>query len=72
MPALAQGSDVLIAECYFHSKPVPFHLNYPAIIEHRHELATKRLILTHMGPEMLAQLDNVPEECAHDGMVVTL
>lgn len=72
MPALAQGSDVLIAECYFHSKPVPFHLNYPAIIEHRHELATKRLILTHMGPEMLAQQDNVPEECAHDGMVVTL
>jgi len=72
MPALARDSDVLIAECYFHTKAVPFHLNYPAIIEHRHELATRRLILTHMGPEMLAQSGNVPEECAHDGMVVTL
>ena len=72
MLTLAQGSDVLIAECYFHSKPVPFHLNYPDIVQHRRELATKRLILTHMGPEMLAQADNVPEECARDGMVVTL
>jgi ribonuclease BN (tRNA processing enzyme) len=72
MPALARDSDVLIAECYFHAKPVPFHLNYPAIREHRHELQTKRLILTHMGPEMLAEADNVPEECAHDGMVIEL
>ena len=70
LPDLARGSDLLIAECYFHSKPVPFHLNYPSIREHRAELDTKRLILTHMGPEMLAMADSVPEECAHDGMVV--
>ncbi|HSF94726.1 MAG TPA: MBL fold metallo-hydrolase [Thermohalobaculum sp.] len=72
LPALARGSDLLIAECYFHTKPVPFHLNYPAIREHRDELQTRRLILTHMGPEMLAAAESVPEECAHDGMVVTL
>jgi ribonuclease BN (tRNA processing enzyme) len=72
MSALAQGSDLLIAECYFHSKPVRFHLNYPDIVQHRGALATKRLILTHMAPEMLAQVDNVAEECAHDGLVVTL
>jgi ribonuclease BN (tRNA processing enzyme) len=72
MPALARDSDVLIAECYFHTKPVPFHLNYPALREHRHELQTKRLILTHMSPEMLAAAKNVPEECAHDGMVIKL
>jgi len=70
MPALARGSDLLIAECYFHSKPVPFHLNYPVVREHRSELQTKRLILTHMGPEMLAMAQQVPEECAHDGLVV--
>jgi ribonuclease BN (tRNA processing enzyme) len=72
MPTLARGSDVLIAECYFHTKPVPFHLNYPVIREHRHELKTKRLILTHMGPEMLAVADTVPDECAYDGMVINL
>jgi ribonuclease BN (tRNA processing enzyme) len=30
----------------------------------------KRLILTHMSREMLAHADVVPEECAHDGLVV--
>ena len=30
------------------------------------------LILTHMSPEMLAMADTLPEECAHDGMVITL
>lgn len=72
MPVLAKGADLLIAECYFHSKAVPFHLNYPVIREHRHELEAQRLILTHMGPEMLGMAGAVPEECAYDGLVVTL
>src|SRR5581483_5909281 len=55
MPALARGADLLIAECYFHGKPVPLHLNWPDIEAHRAELACKRLVLTHMSPEMLAR-----------------
>ena len=35
-------------------------------------LGTKRIILTHMGPEMLDQADSVPEECAYDGLVVVV
>ncbi len=72
MPALARGSDLFVAECYFHQKPVPFHLNYPVIQEHKHELETKRIILTHMQDEMLARVDDVPEECAYDGLVVEI
>jgi hypothetical protein len=30
------------------------------------------VILTHMSNEMLAHADEVPEECAHDGLVVTI
>jgi len=30
------------------------------------------MILTHMGPEMLPLADEVPEECAEDGLVITL
>jgi hypothetical protein len=30
------------------------------------------VILTHMSREMLAHAADVPEECAHDGLVVTL
>ncbi len=72
MPALAADADLFIAECYFHSKPVRFHLNYPDIQEHRDEITAKRIILTHMSPEMLAQADAVAEECAHDGLVVEI
>ena len=70
--AVARGADLLIAECYFYDKPVKWHLNYPAIVAHRHELDARRLILTHMSREMLARAAAVPEECAHDGLVVTL
>jgi ribonuclease BN (tRNA processing enzyme) len=69
---VALGADLLIAECYFYDKPVRWHLNYPAIVAHRAEFGAKRVILTHMSREMLAHAASVPEECAHDGLVVAL
>jgi ribonuclease BN (tRNA processing enzyme) len=72
MPALADGADLFIAECYFFRKAVRFHLNYPEIVKHKAEIRAKRLVLTHLGREMLANLDSVPEECAHDGLVIRL
>jgi ribonuclease BN (tRNA processing enzyme) len=69
---VARGADLLIAECYFYDKPVKWHLNYPTLAAQRGALGAKRVILTHMSREMLAQADGVPEECAHDGLVVTL
>ena len=70
--AVARGADLLIAECYFYDKPIKWHLSYPAIAAHRAELGATRVILTHMSREMLAHADEVPEECASDGLVVTL
>jgi ribonuclease BN (tRNA processing enzyme) len=72
MPALAEGADVFIAECYFFKKPVRFHLNYPDIAKHKAEIRAKRVVLTHLGREMLANLDSVPEECARDGLVIQI
>ena len=56
----------------FPQKPVPFHLNYPVLKDRLPELDAKRVILTHMHKEMLAEVDNVPEECAYDGLVVEI
>ncbi len=72
MAKATKGADLFIAECYFHTKPIKWHLNYFAIQEHKEEFGAKRMILTHMGPEMLAMADKVPEECAHDGLVIEL
>jgi ribonuclease BN (tRNA processing enzyme) len=69
---IGQGADLLIAECYYYDKPVKWHLNYPTIAAHREHFGAKRLILTHMSREMLAHADQVPEECAHDGLVIEL
>jgi ribonuclease BN (tRNA processing enzyme) len=69
---VAQGADLFIAECYFYEKPIKWHLNYPTIAAQRGSFGARRVILTHMSREMLAQVDTVPEECAYDGMVVEL
>lgn len=72
IPDLARDADLFISECYFFQKPVRFHMNYPDLKEHWDELEAKRIILTHMGPEMLEQQDEVPEECAYDGLVIEI
>jgi ribonuclease BN (tRNA processing enzyme) len=69
---VAAGADLLIAESYFFDKPVKWHLNYHDIAERRDRLGARRVILTHMSREMLSHVDDVPDECAHDGLVVTV
>jgi ribonuclease BN (tRNA processing enzyme) len=69
---IAEGADLLIAECYYYAKPIKWHLTYPAIAERVRRAGAKRLILTHMSAEMLAHTGDVPEECASDGMVIEL
>jgi ribonuclease BN (tRNA processing enzyme) len=60
MPRLVDGADLFIAECYFFQKQVRYHLNYPDIAKHRAEIRAKRVILTHLGREMLVNLDKRP------------
>lgn len=72
MPALAADADLFICECYYHQKPVRFHMNYPKIKEHWDEITARRTVLTHFGREMYDVRDEVPEECAYDGMVIEI
>jgi hypothetical protein len=72
MAKVSQGADLLVAECYFHEKPVKWHLNYPQLVAHKKDFGAKRIILTHMSKEMLAVAGQIPEECAHDGLVVEI
>lgn len=72
IPALSAGADLLISECYSYDRDLPMHMSYATLKAHWGELGAKRVILTHMGPEMLARADEIAEECAWDGMIVTL
>ena len=72
-PGLVQacaGSDVFVCEAYTFDTAVKYHLAYSEIKEHRDELLTRRLLLTHMGPTMLARLEDLDDEAAHDGLEV--
>jgi ribonuclease BN (tRNA processing enzyme) len=70
MAEMGRGADLVVAECYYYEKPITWHLNYPALVEHVRDFGAKRVILTHMSREMLLHAKDVPEESAHDGMVV--
>lgn len=70
--AAADGADLLISECCFYEKAVRTHMNYRALKAQLARVRAKTVVLTHMAGEMLAHVDDVPERCAYDGMVVEL
>jgi ribonuclease BN (tRNA processing enzyme) len=69
---VAAGADLFIAEAYFFEKAIRFHLDYATLARRRAELGCKRLILTHMGPDMLDRVASVPVDVAHDGLELQL
>jgi len=69
---VADGADLFICESYFFEKQMKNHINYRTLTAHLAELRCKRLILTHMGEEILNRLGEVELEVAHDGIEVIL
>jgi len=69
---VADDADLFICECYFFEKQMKNHLNYRTLMAHRAELKCKRLIITHMGEDVLNRLGEVELEVAEDGMGVIL
>jgi ribonuclease BN (tRNA processing enzyme) len=67
---LARDADLFIAEAYTYDRPVKNHLSLAALEAHLAEIRPKRLILTHMGDDMLGRLDVLKHAAAHDGMIV--
>lgn len=68
----ARGADLFVCEAYTFDKPVKFHLDYTTVEAQTGRLGARRIILTHMGRDMLAREAEARFERAHDGLVVTL
>ena len=68
----ARGADLFVCEAYCYDRVVKFHLAHATLRAHRDAFGARRILLTHMGPEMLARQGEAAFECAHDGMVVDL
>ena len=67
-----QGVDLFLCECSTYETRLDIHLSYPEIAERVRDLGCKRLVLSHLGREPLAHLDELSLECARDGLVIDL
>lgn len=67
---LAEGSDLFIIECNNLKQDSPGHLSYHTILEKHTSFNTKRLMLTHMGSQVIAQ-PSLQVERLEDGMQVS-
>jgi ribonuclease BN (tRNA processing enzyme) len=68
----ARGADLFIAEALVYDKRVKYHLDLATLLQHRARLDCRRLVVTHMGEDMLARLDGLPVEAAEDGKELVL
>ena len=68
----SRGTDLFICECCFYETRVDFHLDYPRIAENRQRFGCQRLVLTHVGREVLAHRDEIREQISHDGLEIEL
>jgi ribonuclease BN (tRNA processing enzyme) len=64
------GADLFICECCYFETRLPIHLDYPRLAENRHRFDVRRIVLTHLGREVLARRDQLDMELAHDGLVI--
>ena len=65
----AKDADLFLAECLTFDRPIKFHMNFKTLMDNRQRLGAKRILLTHMGPDMLKRpLKEV--DVAHDGLTL--
>jgi ribonuclease BN (tRNA processing enzyme) len=67
---VADGADLFVCECQEYDRSVPGHMDFLTLSARRAELGCRRLIVTHMGEEMLSRVGSLDVEAAEDGMVV--
>ena len=69
---LAAGSDLFIVECCGYHQVMPSHLDYQTLLARRAQLDCRRMVLTHMGKEVLEHQDALEIESLNDGDVILI
>jgi ribonuclease BN (tRNA processing enzyme) len=68
----SEDADLFICECSFFETRMETHLDYPRIAENLERFGSKRMVLTHLGHEVLKRSGEIDMELGKDGLVVTL
>ena len=73
---ISADADLFVCECHSMSPKAPGHMDWPRLRENLPRMSARKFMITHMGPEVLANLDAIRAEsgvdATHDGLVVTL
>ena len=67
----AKHADLLIAEAYTAERSVRYHLDWATLRQHLPEIAPRRVLLTHMSPDMLGRAPD-GYEAAEDGLIIAI
>jgi ribonuclease BN (tRNA processing enzyme) len=68
----ARNADLFICECSFFDTRLDTHMDYLRIKEHANDFGAKRIVLTHLGSEVLDRKSEIDIDLAHDGLIVNL
>ncbi|MCI0433175.1 MAG: MBL fold metallo-hydrolase [Gemmatimonadetes bacterium] len=73
---VARGADLFLCEAFALEGPIRIHLDYQTLARERATLECDRLVLTHMGPDVLRAADRIRAdgfaEMADDGSIYRL
>lgn len=75
LPDAARDADLFLTECYGYEKPARYHLSWRTLQIELPRIDARRVLLTHMGPDMLANQQHVSYPgvmMATDGMIVSI
>ncbi len=73
LPPFAAGANLFLCECtYYESKHLVFHMNYPELAANRDLFKVDRMVLTHVGREVLNHKRDVRIEMGADGMQIRI
>jgi ribonuclease BN (tRNA processing enzyme) len=67
-----QNADLFICECSCYETRLETHLDYPRIIQNLERFNAKRIVLTHLGSEVLERAGEVQLELASDGQTIII
>jgi ribonuclease BN (tRNA processing enzyme) len=72
LPECVSDSDLFISECTLYNPEFEYHLSHAQLDRNRDRFRCGRIILTHLGSEVLRHLEKVQFDTAEDGLLLRL
>lgn len=70
---ISADCDLFICECFEHTvQPYDGHLSLPVLLDNLPRITARRVVITHLGPEMVAHRATLPLDCLTDGATLTV